>query len=104
MYKFLEVVHSEYSSLVSLRCGMSQSSILSSRLDDRDRMDEVSDSLSANPDYRLFPENPLMLGFYLNSVRNGKLASTTFLEEVILYETISTLRFLKLLKLLDCTL
>ena len=75
--QFLEMVHSEYSSLVSLRSGMSQSSILSSRINDQDRMDEVSDSLSANPDHRIFPENPLMLGFYLDCVRNGKLANTT---------------------------
>ena len=75
--KFLEMVHSEYSSLVSLRFGMSQSSILSSRINDQGRMDEVSDSLSANPDHRIFPENPLMLGFYLDCVRNGKLASIT---------------------------
>ena len=71
------MVHSDYSSLVSLRSGMSQSSILSSRINDQGRMDEVSDSLSANPDYRIFPENPLMLGFYLDSVRNGKLANIT---------------------------
>ena len=51
--------------------------LLSSHINDQDRMDEVSDSLSANLDHRIFPENPLMLGFYLDCVRNGKLANTT---------------------------
>ena len=66
------MVTSEYSSLASFRSGINQITIVSSRLDDVGRMDEVGESLLEKPDYRIFPENPLQLGFFLDSIGNGK--------------------------------
>ena len=34
-------------------------------------MDEVQGSLLECPYYRIYPENPLHLGFYLSSIGNG---------------------------------
>ena len=74
---FVERIISQYTTNVSFRSGMTQDSILQSRLEDRDRMYEVQESLSDNSSYRLFPENPLQLGFYLETITTGDSAKTT---------------------------
>lgn len=70
---FVEMVLSRYSSNASFRCGMDQVAIMSSRLDDIGRMHEVEESLMENSFYRIFSENPLKLGFFLDSIGNGKI-------------------------------
>ena len=70
--EFVEMVISKYSSLASFRSGMNQTTIVSSRLDDVGRMNEVEESLLEKPDYRIFSENPLQLGFCLDCIGNGK--------------------------------
>ena len=74
---FVERIISQYTTNVSFRSGMTQDSILQSRLEDRDHMYEVQESLSDNSSYRLFPENPLQLGFYLETITTGDSAKTT---------------------------
>lgn len=44
---------------------------MTSRLEDCTRMDEVEESLTENPFFPVFPENPLKLGFYLESITTG---------------------------------
>lgn len=69
---FLEMTHSRYSSKAVLRSGLSQECALStSQLCSPDLNHEVEQSLIEVPLYRLFPENPLKMGFYLYSIGNG---------------------------------
>ena len=68
---FVERVPSRYTNSVSFRCGMDQASILTSRIEDCIRMNEVEESLTENPFFRVFSENPLKLGFYLESITTG---------------------------------
>lgn len=74
---FLEKIHSHYSSNVSFRC-FDQGHILTSALDDHDRMHEVEDSLLENSLYRIFPENPLHFGFFLDTITTGKLCYSIY--------------------------
>lgn len=68
-------VESRYTNSVSFR-SIGQGDILSTRLDDLDRRHEVSHSLEENPSYRVFPENPLHMGYFLDSICIG----TVYLE------------------------
>lgn len=71
MIMFSEKVYSRYSSNVSFR-SLDQERVLTSTIDDYDHMHEVEDSLLENPLYRIFPENPLQMGYYLDSTTTGK--------------------------------
>ena len=63
---FLEMTLSRFSSNAVLRCGMSQAAVLSSQDSDADEEDQAG-----NQQYRLFADNPLKMGFYLDSIGNG---------------------------------
>ena len=68
---FLERVVSQYTSNVSFR-STDQEGILASRIEDYGRRNEVEASLLENPSFRIFPENPLQMGFFLESIIPGK--------------------------------
>ena len=70
---FVTKTLSHYTETFSFRSGVDQESIVCYHLDDSDRMDEVQASLLEHPYYRIFPENPLHLGFYLSSIGSGTL-------------------------------
>lgn len=63
---------SRYTKNVSFR-SMNQEDILATRLEEDDRRHEVSDSLIENPHFRVFAENPLHLGYYLDRISVGKI-------------------------------
>ena len=73
---FVEKVPSRYTSSVIFAGGLDQEEVLSTRLDDRDRMDGIGESLIESPLFRIFKENPLQLGFYLESITTGNIANT----------------------------
>ena len=70
---FTEKMPSRYTNNVSFRSGLSQGSILSVRIEDDLRMHEVEESLQQNSYFRVFSENPLQRGFYLDSITTGML-------------------------------
>lgn len=70
---FLGGVESEYSSNTSFR-STDQEGILTSHAY-YGRRNEVEQSLLDNSDYRIFPENPLKMGFYLENIIPGKFSS-----------------------------
>ena len=72
---FIEKVLSKYSGKYSFRCGLSQEDILCYRLpDDPETMFATRDSVAEAPQaqFRIFPENPLGMGFYIACIDNGK--------------------------------
>ena len=61
--------------ILSFRCGLSQEDILCYRLpDDPETMFTTRDSVAEAPQaqFRIFPENPLGMGFYIACINNGK--------------------------------
>lgn len=50
-----------------------QDRILSGRVDDHDKMYEIGCSLSKCDCYRLFSDNPLHMGFFLDSISGGEI-------------------------------
>ena len=63
---FLEMTHNCYSSKAVLWSGLSlECALLTSKLCSPDLNNEVEQSLTEVPLYRLFQENPLKTGFYL---------------------------------------
>ena len=71
---FMGKTASRYRSAFSFRSGLLQQDIVCSYLHDNpDRMQEAKDSMVDNPTFRIFQENPLHLGFYLDSIGTGDL-------------------------------
>ena len=64
---FVDRIESKYSKKISFYTS-TQDRILSSRLDDHDQMYETQCSLSESDAYRLFPDNPLHMGFFLDRI------------------------------------
>ena len=62
---------------------LDQKRILTSRIYDDAHMHEVEDSVIENPFYRIFPENPLQLGFFLESITPGELMTILSVEKAL---------------------
>lgn len=63
---------SRYRKEFSFRSGLLQEEIVSRRSQDPDRMDEAQGLLADQPIYRVFDENPLDLGFFLEHIGDGR--------------------------------
>ena len=69
---FLDMTLSSYSLNAVLHGGLSQSTILlTSQHCYFDLMHEVEGSLTENSCHRVFPHNPLQMGFYLDTIGDG---------------------------------
>ena len=69
---FLEMTPSRYSSKAVLRSGLTQESVLAtSQFCSIELNHEIEESIAEAPLYRLFPDNPLNMRFYLDSIGNG---------------------------------
>ena len=72
--EFIEKKKSRYAQKYSFRCGLTQEELLCYHWeDDKDRMFEVRDDVASTPllQFRVFPENPLKFGFYLNQFEDA---------------------------------
>ena len=56
---FIEKIASRYTSGFSFRSGLQEDNVCRSLHDDPDRMYEAQESMKIQPNYRIFPENPL---------------------------------------------
>ena len=69
---FVEVTPSRYAPTSVFHAGLNQVSLLStSRHCDIDLNHEVEESLCEKQDYRLFLDNPLKMGLFLDTIGNG---------------------------------
>ena len=74
--EFAKPRYIEFSDKHTFRFGLTQEDIVCSHLnDDLDRMHEAQALLVASPEaqFRLFPENPLKMGYFLESIEDGML-------------------------------
>ena len=72
---FIEKVFSAYDDTKVSFSTTTQDRILSGRVDDHDKMYEIGCSLSKCDCYRLFSDNPLHMGFFLDSISGGEIDS-----------------------------
>ena len=70
---FIEKVFSAYDDTKVSFSTTTQDRILSGRVDDHDKMYEIGCSLSKCDCYRLFVDNPLHMGFFLDSISGGEI-------------------------------
>ena len=61
-------IFSEYDMQKVVFSSYTQRRILSERLDDHDYMDEIRSSMVECEEYRLLKDNPLHMGFFLDSI------------------------------------
>ena len=75
---FTEKVFSAYDDTKVSFSTTTQDRILSGRVDDHDKMYEIGCLLSKCDAYRLFSDNPLHMGFFLDSISGGEIEAECY--------------------------